>query len=289
MFIRKNRRPDVLRTFPNFNFHLKKNGVTSGASRLSYQFKRKLPITLVSKHLSVIKVNTSGRINSGRVGVFTKSKRRFKKRLLSLSYSFRLRFISFIGNIIILPFTHRLISVLFLSTGSITHIPTSHHHKLLTLVRMYRVTVNLRLLWAKQFFENRHRFIQQSFFIIKQLNRNRPISSIEVLPGVGIQYVRAPATSAFITKKNYQLNTALVRLPSGVRKVFSLLSLGSSGPNPLVINKYWKSGKAGYYRDFGKKSRVRGVAKNPTDHPHGGRTKSISYPRTPWGHTTKFK
>lgn len=28
---------------------------------------------------------------------------------------------------------------------------------------------------------------------------------------------------------------------------------------------------------------------NPVDHPHGGRAKSIKYPRTPWGLTTKYK
>ena len=32
---------------------------------------------------------------------------------------------------------------------------------------------------------------------------------------------------------------------------------------------------------LGKKPKVRGVAKNPIDHPHGGRTKAIKYPRTP--------
>jgi large subunit ribosomal protein L2 len=28
---------------------------------------------------------------------------------------------------------------------------------------------------------------------------------------------------------------------------------------------------------------------NPVDHPHGGRSSSVRYPRTPWGKTTKFK
>jgi large subunit ribosomal protein L2 len=28
---------------------------------------------------------------------------------------------------------------------------------------------------------------------------------------------------------------------------------------------------------------------NPVDHPHGGRTNTIKYPRTPWGLTTKYK
>ena len=32
----------------------------------------------------------------------------------------------------------------------------------------------------------------------------------------------------------------------------------------------------------GRKPSVRGVATNPNDHPHGGRTKSILRPRTPW-------
>jgi large subunit ribosomal protein L2 len=47
--------------------------------------------------------------------------------------------------------------------------------------------------------------------------------------------------------------------------------------------------KSGYWRSFGVKPIVRGVAMNPVDHPHGGRTKAVRYQRTPWGHTTKYK
>ena len=54
-------------------------------------------------------------------------------------------------------------------------------------------------------------------------------------------------------------------------------------------HKNMNNTKSGYWRALGIKSTVRGVAKNPVDHPHGGRTKSIKYPRTPWGKTTKFK
>ena len=39
--------------------------------------------------------------------------------------------------------------------------------------------------------------------------------------------------------------------------------------------------KAGFYKSFGVKVKVRGVAMNPIDHPHGGRTKAIKNPRTP--------
>jgi large subunit ribosomal protein L2 len=61
------------------------------------------------------------------------------------------------------------------------------------------------------------------------------------------------------------------------------------GQLSLQDSLYCLNGKAGYWRSFGLKSLVRGVAMNPVDHPHGGRTKSVKYPRTPWGKTTKFK
>jgi large subunit ribosomal protein L2 len=75
--------------------------------------------------------------------------------------------------------------------------------------------------------------------------------------------------------------TALIRLASGVKKVFSTYSIGSKGKTVLEEKKKCKINKAGFYKNLGKKSIVRGVAMNPVDHPHGGRTKAIRYPRTP--------
>jgi large subunit ribosomal protein L2 len=47
--------------------------------------------------------------------------------------------------------------------------------------------------------------------------------------------------------------------------------------------KLFKPGKAGYNQIVGFKSIVRGVAMNPVDHPNGGRTKSFSGEKSPWG------
>jgi len=94
---------------------------------------------------------------------------------------------------------------------------------------------------------------------------------------------------AIIVKMDTRLNTSLIRLPSGVLKMFSIYALGSLGNVGFRDNKDIKINKAGYFKNNGKKSLSRGVAKNPHDHPHGGRTKSIKYPRTPWGKTTKYK
>ena len=53
-----------------------------------------------------------------------------------------------------------------------------------------------------------------------------------------------------------------------------------------------KIGKAGRSRWLGKRPKVRGVAMNPVDHPHGGgegRTSGGRHPVTPWGVSTKGK
>jgi len=66
-------------------------------------------------------------------------------------------------------------------------------------------------------------------------------------------------------------------------------SVGSIGQYPFNSKKYRVQSNAGFKKVLGKKSLSRGVAKNPIDHPHGGRSKAIKYQRTPWGKTTKYK
>jgi large subunit ribosomal protein L2 len=49
-------------------------------------------------------------------------------------------------------------------------------------------------------------------------------------------------------------------------------------------------GKAGTTRHLGGRPKVRGVAMNPVDHPHGGgegKTSGGRHPVTPWGKPTK--
>jgi len=45
--------------------------------------------------------------------------------------------------------------------------------------------------------------------------------------------------------------------------------------------------KAGTIRNLGFRPTVRGIAKNPVDHPHGGRSNKGQHPTTPWGRLTK--
>jgi large subunit ribosomal protein L2 len=53
------------------------------------------------------------------------------------------------------------------------------------------------------------------------------------------------------------------------------------GPISTLYSNDIIIGKAGKNRSLGKKPKVRGVAKNPCDHPHGGGNGKKSKPRIP--------
>jgi len=53
------------------------------------------------------------------------------------------------------------------------------------------------------------------------------------------------------------------------------------GKNSNILNKKKIIGGAGFKKKLGFRSSVRGVAMNPVDHPHGGRTKTNKPERSP--------
>jgi large subunit ribosomal protein L2 len=78
-----------------------------------------------------------------------------------------------------------------------------------------------------------------------------------------------------------------IRLPSKKTRYISSKSFATIG---IVSNKNYKEiclGKAGRNRIMGRRPTVRGVAMNPVDHPHGGRTNGGRHSVTPWGLPTK--
>lgn len=76
-------------------------------------------------------------------------------------------------------------------------------------------------------------------------------------------------------------------MPSDQEKFFDYKTLCILGKNPFAEKKLYKPGKAGIFFLKGKKPKVRGVARNPVDHPNGGRTKSCSPEMSPWGWVAK--
>jgi large subunit ribosomal protein L2 len=94
------------------------------------------------------------------------------------------------------------------------------------------------------------------------------IHNLELSPGSGGKVARSAGTSAKLIGK--EETTAHVRLPSGEVRVFHTSCMATIGEVSNPDHKNIKHGKAGRVRHLGRKPRVRGVAMNPVDHPHGG-------------------
>ena len=62
----------------------------------------------------------------------------------------------------------------------------------------------------------------------------------------------------------------LIRLPSGQMRRILLRCRASIGQLSNPDHKNESLGKAGATRHMGRRPKVRGVAMNPVDHPHGG-------------------
>ena len=202
-----------------------------------------------------------------------------------VNYTFRLRSIFFISSFIFNKHVHRLISVILLSSGAYTHLITTSQHKLFSLNQFHSSFSRLeRYLGGWNIIP-----LVKCTGLIMYLPKNKPISLVELFPYKGIQYIRSTGVFGILLKMDLRVHTSLVKLPSGVKKIFSTYSLGSIGSIALPINRDFRNNHAGFRKNKGYKSIVRGVAMNPTDHPHGGRAKAIKYQRTPWGKTTKFK
>lgn len=98
-------------------------------------------------------------------------------------------------------------------------------------------------------------------------------------------YSRSAGTFSQILRRRGGL--ILVKLPSGKNKLFSEFSLATIGQASNIYKNTEIISRFGYKKKIGWKSKVRGVAKNPCDHPHGGTTKGGKPKMNPWGRIFK--
>lgn len=82
-------------------------------------------------------------------------------------------------------------------------------------------------------------------------------------------------------------NLVKVALPSKKIKLVSGWSFVVLGRNSNPDSRFNRIGKAGIMYNRGVKPKVRGVARNPVDHPHGGRTKTNQPEVSVWGWVAK--
>lgn len=120
---------------------------------------------------------------------------------------------------------------------------------------------------------------------LKNLPLGVEVHNIELHPGKGGQIARAAGAVAQIIAK--EGNFVTLRLPSGEIRLISNKCWAVVGQVGNIESMNHKIGKAGRNRWLGKRPHVRGAAKNPVDHPHGGGEGRVGighvHPLTPWG------
>ena len=121
------------------------------------------------------------------------------------------------------------------------------------------------------------------------LKRRSFVNCVELFFKKGYQYARAVGSKARLLDVDKKSQTIQIELPSKEIKIFDMYSTCNKYPLMLSNKKNLLFDNKRYKRFSGFGPIVRGVAMNAVDHPHGGKTKSIKYPKTPWGLTTKFK
>ena len=123
---------------------------------------------------------------------------------------------------------------------------------------------------------------------LKNIPLGTNVHNVELYVGHGAQLARGAGSYARLMAKEGKY--ALLKLPSGEVRMVLLGCKATIGQVGNLDYENISVGKAGRNRWLGKRPKVRGVAMNPVDHPHGGgegKSSGGRHPVTPWGVPTK--
>ena len=115
------------------------------------------------------------------------------------------------------------------------------------------------------------------------------VHNIEIRKGKGGQLARSAGSGAQLTAK--EGNYVHLKLSSGEVRMVHKECVATIGQVGNIDHENVSIGKAGRSRWLGRRPKVRGVAMNPVDHPHGGGEgksgQGNPHPVSPWGQLTK--
>ncbi len=123
---------------------------------------------------------------------------------------------------------------------------------------------------------------------LKEMPLGSFIHNVEIKPGKGGQLGRSAGVSLQLMAK--EGDYAQLKMPSGEVRMIRLECMATYGVIGNAEHENINLGKAGRSRWLGRRSRVRGVAMNPVDHPMGGgegKTSGGGHPVSPWGQKAK--
>jgi large subunit ribosomal protein L2 len=224
----------------------------------------------VLKHLIIRKKNKAGRNHHGRITVRHRGgghKRLYRK----VNFNFESDSFQILSNEYD-PNRNTTISVVkCLSSGKFDYILSNKDFK------------------PGDIISTKNRITNGGRYSLKDLPPNYLVSNIEFKPKKGGQISRSSGMFCKILQKDYDKSLVRIKLPSLEERYVHMAckaTVGSVTNNFCHIKKLKKAGNS---RWLGKRPKVRGVAMNPIDHPHGGGEGKTSGGRcsvTPWGKLT---
>ena len=176
------------------------------------------------------------------------------------------------------PTNSVFICLLKFGTGIMSFYAASHG----VYIGKYIFTSNVRR-WHKRY------FLPGCRVIVKLLHVKTIFCQLSCNTDKYVKYVRSAGTFTKTYQRYEDAQLITCCLPTGKKKIISFFTVVTLGRNSNIshfkrfLTKFGNNSKVGF------KSKVRGVAMNPVDHPHGGRTNGGCVSMTPWGIPTKGK
>jgi len=232
---------------------------------------------------SKLKVLSSGLKNSKGCGIFGQKVARFKGGSTTkhsiVKVDLQRTFLPHKALVLNFIKTYRktcLIALIKYSTGSYSYIPTP-----------YGIEVGSFLKTIFKPIEFSRKYMLGYLVLLKYLEPHTVVFNLEIKIPFGGRYALAGGTSAVVLVIDKFSNQVLVQLPTGTKIWIDAYCSAVLGRSSNIFNHKKVIGKAGMSANYNLRPIVRGVAKNPVDHPHGGRTKTNSPEVTPWNKIAK--
>lgn len=135
-------------------------------------------------------------------------------------------------------YTLKIASLIFNSSGMVSYIPAKMDDIFFMLFRNKPLLKSVSPIIVKDVLTLKpHSVISEIPHMLLQQKKNSAINHVELRPLRGVQYTRSFGSKSAIIKLDTRTGLSLLRLSSGVKKVFSAFSLSSKGNSNLYILK----------------------------------------------------
>jgi len=183
------------------------------------------------------------------------------------------------------PNRSAFIALLVYRTGLISYVTCGTRMYTYDMVRTYVRFSNVGLRMSNS-------IISGDTSCLRYIPDGATIYNVELYVGRGAQLLRSAGKHCLLVRKLDRIDIAWLRLVGGRNYAVPLSCIATIGVISNTQQRAVRLGKAGRARWLGRRPVVRGVARNPVDHAHGGgngKKSKAAVPRTLWGKLLKWK